>query len=107
MLPVNSVGTLSLLWHSRLLVTGGGTLSREAALLGVPAITFFPRLLEVNEFLSKLGFPVHWVSNPDRIRELALKLFDQPRIDTSDLICQLESPEIGLERALKRIGFNQ
>ncbi len=106
-IPKNSVDTLSLLWYSRLLVTGGGTLSREAALLGIPAITFFPRLLEVNKYLSDLGFPVYWVNNPDQIQDLALRLFDQPRMETSEMVRQLESPEIGLERALERISISQ
>ncbi len=106
-IPENSVDTLSLLWHSQLLVTGGGTLSREAALLGIPAITFFPRLLEVNKFLADLGFPVYWVSNPSQIQGLVLKLFKQPRIETKDLLQQLESPEIGLGKALERLGFSK
>jgi len=32
---------LNLIWHSDLVISGGGTMAREAALLGVPAVSIF------------------------------------------------------------------
>ncbi|MBI4517630.1 MAG: DUF354 domain-containing protein [Deltaproteobacteria bacterium] len=40
-LPERPVDGLNLIWHSDLVISGGGTMAREAALLGVPAISIF------------------------------------------------------------------
>ena len=39
---------LDVCYHTKAMLTGAGTFAREAALLGVPAVSFFPR----NEFLT-------------------------------------------------------
>lgn len=39
-------------------VTGGGTLAREAALLGTPGISLFPEELYVDKCLQELGLPI-------------------------------------------------
>ena len=36
-----AVDGLQLLWHSDIVVSGGGTMNREAALLGVPTFSIF------------------------------------------------------------------
>ncbi|MCH8906101.1 MAG: DUF354 domain-containing protein, partial [Candidatus Heimdallarchaeota archaeon] len=58
-IPEQSVDTLSLLYYARALITGGGTMSREAALLGTPTIYTFPKELAVSRYLSELGFPIY------------------------------------------------
>jgi predicted glycosyltransferase len=40
-IPVRAVDGLNLLWHSDLVVSGGGTMNREAAALGVPVYSIF------------------------------------------------------------------
>lgn len=40
-IPPRAVDGLNLLWHSDFLVSGGGTMNREAAALGVPAYSIF------------------------------------------------------------------
>jgi predicted glycosyltransferase len=40
-IPEEVVGGLNLLWHSDLVVSGGGTMNREAAALGVPVYSIF------------------------------------------------------------------
>ena len=40
-IPQEAVNGLNLLWHSDLVVSGGGTVNREAAALGVPAYSIF------------------------------------------------------------------
>lgn len=40
-IPKNVVNGLNLLWHSDLVVSGGGTMNREAAALGVPVYSIF------------------------------------------------------------------
>jgi predicted glycosyltransferase len=39
--PGEAVDGLNLLWHSDLVVSGGGTMNREAAALGVPVYSIF------------------------------------------------------------------
>jgi len=39
--PASAVDGLNLLWHSDLVVSGGGTMNREAAALGVPVYSIF------------------------------------------------------------------
>ena len=52
----NAVDGLQLLWHSDLVVGGGGTMNREAALLGVPTYSIFSgRRPYVDEYLHGLG----------------------------------------------------
>jgi uncharacterized protein len=40
-IPPGAVDGLNLLWHSDLVVSGGGTMNREAAALGVPVYSIF------------------------------------------------------------------
>lgn len=40
-IPQRPVDGLNLIWHSDLVISGGGTMAREAALLGVPAVSIF------------------------------------------------------------------
>jgi len=41
LIPKQAVNGLNLLWHSDLVVSGGGTMNREAAALGVPVYSIF------------------------------------------------------------------
>jgi predicted glycosyltransferase len=59
-IPQKPLKGLDLCWHSRAVLTGSGTLAREAALLGVPAVSFFPgNLLSVDRQLVKEGKIFH------------------------------------------------
>lgn len=46
--PENPLVGLDVCYYTKAMLTGAGTFAREAALLGVPAVSFFPR----NEFLT-------------------------------------------------------
>ena len=55
-LPEHAVDGLSLLWHSDLVISGGGTMNREAATLGVPVYTIFQgQTGAVDRYLSAQG----------------------------------------------------
>jgi len=41
MIPEHAVDGLNLIWHSDLVISGGGTMNREAAALGVPVYSIF------------------------------------------------------------------
>lgn len=46
--PAGPLKGLDVCYYTKAMLTGAGTFAREAALLGVPAVSFFPR----NEFLT-------------------------------------------------------
>src|SRR5262249_18050156 len=47
---------LNLIWHSDLVISGGGTMNREAAALGVPVYSVFRgKIGAVDRYLSKMG----------------------------------------------------
>jgi predicted glycosyltransferase len=54
--PAQAVNGLDLVWHSDLVVSGGGTMNREAAALGVPVYSIFRgKLGAVDEHLRTSG----------------------------------------------------
>ena len=56
MIPETALDGLNLIWHADLVVSGGGTMIREAAVLGVPAYTIFQgRRGAVDRHLSHIG----------------------------------------------------
>ena len=55
-IPQQVVDGLNLLWHSDLVISGGGTMNREAAALGVPVYSIFRgKLGAVDRYLSETG----------------------------------------------------
>ena len=55
-IPARAVDGLNLLWHSDLVVSGGGTMNREAAALGVPVYSIFRgKIGAVDRQLQKEG----------------------------------------------------
>ncbi len=54
--PQGAVDGLNLLWHSDLVVSGGGTMNREAAALGIPVYSIFRgKIGAVDRQLQKEG----------------------------------------------------
>jgi predicted glycosyltransferase len=52
-IPAKAIQALNLIWHSDLVIGGGGTMNREAASLGIPVYTIFRgRRGAVDQFLS-------------------------------------------------------
>lgn len=61
---------LSLAYFSRATISGGGTMNREAALLGKVAISFYPQpKLGVDRYLISQGLMRH-ASTPEEVVEL-------------------------------------
>ncbi len=55
-IPKKVVDGLNLLWHSDLVISGGGTMNREAAALGVPVYSIFRgKIGAVDQYLAKSG----------------------------------------------------
>jgi predicted glycosyltransferase len=54
--PEHVVWGLNLIWHSDLVISGGGTMNREAAALGVPVYSIFRgKIGAVDRYLSENG----------------------------------------------------
>jgi uncharacterized protein len=55
-IPDTAVDGLNLIWNSDLVISGGGTMNREAAALGVPVFSIFRgHLGAVDRYLAKVG----------------------------------------------------
>ena len=89
--PKDFVDSASLVSQADLVISAGGTIAREAALQGVPAIVV--KLLDklyVNDYLSRKGFPIFTVS-PNKVLSYSKKLLGK-RWDVEDLLKKLENP---------------
>ncbi|MEW6188433.1 MAG: DUF354 domain-containing protein [Thermodesulfobacteriota bacterium] len=68
-IPEQVVDGLNLLWYSDLVISGGGTMNREAAALGVPVYSIFRgKMGDVDRYLSKAGRLI-MIGCPEDIRE--------------------------------------
>jgi predicted glycosyltransferase len=55
-IPGQALDGLNLIWNSDLVISGGGTMNREAAALGVPVFSIFRgRMGAVDQYLAKTG----------------------------------------------------
>jgi predicted glycosyltransferase len=79
LIPAHAVEGLNLIWHSDLVISGGGTMNREAAALGVPVYSIFQgHIGAVDRYLADRGRLV-LVENTDDVRtKIALKRRDIP-----------------------------
>ena len=55
--PDHPLSGLDVCYNTKAMLTGAGTFAREAALLGVPAVSFFPSevFLTVDEVMQEMG----------------------------------------------------
>jgi hypothetical protein len=66
-IPAKVVDGLNLVWHSDLVISGGGTMNREAAALGVPVYSIFRgRMGAVDQYLSTQG-RMTLVTSPEEV----------------------------------------
>ncbi len=93
-LPERPVDGLNLIWHSDLVISGGGTMAREAALLGVPAVSIFGGPLGVVEgYLEETG-RLRRIRNSQELRPLpsprsrAQRPLPPPRVDLVDFLTE-------------------
>ncbi|NHJ46754.1 MAG: DUF354 domain-containing protein [Asgard group archaeon] len=104
----NGLFYIDMLSQAEVMITGGGTMAREAALVGIPAITYFWRHLEPQQFLEQQGFPSYSVQTVPDAKKLIKKICQEPSkfaIDTSSLITKLERPSDILFKILKKDDF--
>ena len=74
MIPDHVVDGLNLIWFSDLVVSGGGTMNREAAALGVPVYSIFRgKIGAVDRHLQKEGRLILIESVEDTQKKIVLK----------------------------------
>lgn len=96
--PPSCIDGMDLAYYAAAVVTGGGTMAREAALLGVPSYYLFPLELKVSSFVSAMGFPLRrWAGSP---RELAEEIaatevseIEESILKARGLLSRVETPE--------------
>ncbi len=72
-IPEHAVEGMNLIWHSDLVVSGGGTMNREAAAMGVPVYSIFRgEIGRVDQYLADQGRLVLLESVEDAKRKLKL-----------------------------------
>lgn len=95
------------LFYAKAVLSGGGTMVRESALLGVPSIEFFPLdTYPQEQFLMDNGFPlVHLKETHKIIAEAYNYIVKDKKQNTGQKIAALENPiEIGLREFDRRIN---
>ena len=100
--PKDFVDSVSLAAQADLVVSVGGTIAREAALLGTPSIVVFPfGYSYVNDYLSKKGFPLYTVK-VEEVLDYAKRLLGR-KFDVKPLLKELEDPVEVIARLVKEL----
>jgi predicted glycosyltransferase len=103
--PKSFVDSASLVAQADLFVGVGGTIAREAALQGTPAITVNVfQNQQVNDFLAEKGFPI-FKAELAAVPKLAEKLISA-KTSVKHLLSKLENPVDVIADVVKRIGEN-
>jgi hypothetical protein len=102
-IPKGFIDSASLALQADLFVGAGGTITREAALQGTPAIAvnIFQKQ-HVNEYLAKKGFPI-FKTNSFEVIPLAKKLIGK-KWDVSNLLQELQNPVDVIAQIVNKIG---
>jgi len=83
-IPEKVVDGLNLIWHSDLVVSGGGTMNREAAALGVPVYSIFKgKIGAVDRYLAEQGRLILLENSADVRAEIRAEHRDRSRNDVS------------------------
>jgi hypothetical protein len=78
-IPAQVVDGLNLIWHSDLVISGGGTMNREAAALGVPVYSVFRgKIGAVDQYLAHRGRLVLLESVEDVRAKIVLRRRNRP-----------------------------
>ena len=101
--PKGFIDSLSLVAQADLVVGVGGTIAREAALQGTPAITVnIFQNQNVNDFLTRKGFPM-FKAGLHEVPKLAEKLVGS-KINVKHLLAKLASPVDVIADLVNKIG---
>jgi predicted glycosyltransferase len=91
-IPPKPVLTFQILPYVNLVVGSGGTICREAALMGIPTINFH-FWDAIAKYLFRKGFPVHYMTDMRQIIKVSRRILKKKyRVDTKHVLEQLENP---------------
>jgi hypothetical protein len=83
-IPDHAEDGLNLMWHCDLVISGGGTMNREAAALGIPVYSIFRgKIGAVDRYLSDEGRLVLIESVEDLRKKIALVRWPRPTVPQS------------------------
>jgi len=101
--PREFIDSASLAAEADLVVSVGGTISREAALQGTPSIVI-PVLgrSEVNEYLCRKGFPIFF-AKPEEIGNYVERLLGR-KFDVKEKLSELENPVDVIESLVRELS---
>jgi len=104
-IPKGFIESTSLVAQADLFIGAGGTITREAALQGIPAIIVdvFQNQY-VNDFLAEKGFPIFRAKSAS-VPKLAEKLLGKKR-DVKHLLAKFENPVDIIGKLMKEISAN-
>ncbi len=97
-IPKKAVDTLSLNYYADLCITGGATMAREAAAIGSPGISYYPKPLDVLVYIASTGIPLfnEYELNgaKERVRTILQDNFDKRKMrkKTKKILQGLQSP---------------
>lgn len=96
------VDSANLVANADLVISHGGTIAREAALLGVPSIAISDMAKTyVNKYLSQKGFPL-FITTEQNVLQYAKKYLGK-RFDVRNKLEELESPLDPIQKAVETI----
>ncbi|MBS7270652.1 MAG: DUF354 domain-containing protein [Candidatus Freyarchaeota archaeon] len=102
-IPKGFVDSASLVAQADLFVGAGGTITREAALQGTPAIVIdIFQEQYVNDYLAERGFPI-FRTELSSAYTLAKEVLGSKR-DVSDLLAKLENPVDVISNLVEKLG---
>lgn len=93
-IPPKPVLTFQLLPYVSIVVGSGGTICREAALMGIPTINFHFWDV-IAKYLKRKGFPITYLTDTQKIVRLIKKILRNPekyKINVANMLRRLESP---------------
>ena len=103
--PEHALSGLDLIWHSDVVISGGGTMNREAAALGIPVYSFFRGTLgAVDKHLAENGKLVLLKSEQDVREQLKLVHRDRSRDSRSSRMAALEAVVRHIDAICERRG---
>jgi len=94
--------SVSLVANADLVVSHGGTIAREAALLGVPSIAISNMAkTNVNTYLARKGFPL-FITTEEKVLGYAKRYLGK-RFDVQGKLAELENPVDVIEKAVESL----
>ncbi len=107
-IPEKVVDALNLMWYSDLVISGGGTMNREAAALGIPVYSIFRgKIGDVDKYLAKAG-RLTLLESPNDVKKM-IKLKKWVRPDKLENVNSLGLQSIvnDLEKLISQVTENK